>query len=104
MSGMALIIIYGKPGCVQCRATERALDKAGIAFRKVDLTTNADALAWVTEDLGYTQAPVVYVEDGSGQSHWSGFRPDRVQVAATWVRSRCQEVEMPTPKRTAVRR
>lgn len=76
------ITVYSKPQCVQCTATQRTLRSVGADFTVVDLTEQPAALEYVTEDLGYTQAPVVVVEDGTGQDHWSGYRPDRLKAAA----------------------
>lgn len=70
-----MITVYTKPQCVQCNATFRALDAAGIEYETVDLTVNADTLEKV-KALGYLQAPVVVVNDGE---HWSGFRPDKLE-------------------------
>ncbi|WP_310620571.1 glutaredoxin-like protein NrdH [Flexibacterium corallicola] len=67
------ITVYSKPACVQCTATTRALDSAGIAYNVIDLTQDADALAQV-ESLGYRQVPVVI----AGDQHWAGFRPDKI--------------------------
>ena len=71
------VTLYGKPACIQCAATERALDKQGIEYTKVDVSVDLDALDYV-RDLGYMQAPVVVV-DGE---HWSGFRPERIAALA----------------------
>ncbi|NKY24407.1 MULTISPECIES: glutaredoxin-like protein NrdH [Cellulomonas] len=70
----ATLTVYSKPGCVQCRATTRALDKAGVSYAVVDLTTDDDARAYVMA-LGHRQAPVVVTETGD---HWSGYRPDQI--------------------------
>ncbi|SIF35134.1 glutaredoxin-like protein NrdH [Mycobacteroides abscessus] len=70
--------IYTKPRCPQCDATKRALDKHGIAYVAVDVTTDPEALAFV-QSLGYLSAPVVVAEDGE---HWQGFRPDRCKGLA----------------------
>lgn len=69
--------------CVQCRATLRYLDDHGIHVTVVDLTdpVNAPAHAYVTDDLGYTQAPVVVVDD---YDHWSGFQPHRLDSLRTY--------------------
>lgn len=72
------ITVYSKPGCVQCAATYRTLDKTGLPYEVVDLTTDADARDRVTA-LGHLQVPVVVVADGE---HWSGYRPDRITAAA----------------------
>lgn len=70
---MNTITVYTKPACVQCNATFRALDKAGVDYAKVDITVDSDARDYVM-GLGYLQAPVVV----AGGQHWSGFRPDRI--------------------------
>lgn len=72
------ITVYTKPACVQCNATYRALDKAGLEYNVVDISEDADARDYVMA-LGYLQAPVV-VADGD---HWAGFRPDRIKALAT---------------------
>ena len=37
------LTVYTLPGCVQCRATERALEDAGVTFTVVDLATDERA-------------------------------------------------------------
>ncbi|MGP9694363.1 glutaredoxin-like protein NrdH [Brachybacterium sp. AOP25-B2-12] len=69
------ITVYSKPLCVQCDATKRALNKAGIAYSVVDITEDAEALATI-KGMGYLQAPVVI----TGEDHWSGFRPDKIKA------------------------
>jgi glutaredoxin-like protein NrdH len=69
------IIVYTKPACVQCNATYRALDKAGIEYAVVDITEDPEARDYVMA-LGYLQAPVIV----AGDEHWSGFRPDRIKT------------------------
>lgn len=71
---MSHITVYTKPACVQCNATFRALDNAGITYEKVDITLDSEARDYVMA-LGYLQAPVIV----AGDQHWSGFRPDRVK-------------------------
>ncbi|MGP5046003.1 glutaredoxin-like protein NrdH [Glutamicibacter ardleyensis] len=69
------ITVYTKPSCVQCNATYRALDKKGVSYRKVGISTDAQALEYV-RSLGYMQAPVVVTAD----DQWSGFRPDKIEA------------------------
>ncbi len=76
------ITVYSKPSCVQCTATYRALDRAGLAYDVVDLSADDRALAQVM-DLGYQQAPVVFADD----EHWAGFRPDRIKATAARVQA-----------------
>lgn len=72
------ITVYSKPSCVQCDATYRALNKQGLDYEVVDITTDPEALESV-KALGYQQAPVVFA-DGD---HWSGFRPDKIKALAS---------------------
>ncbi|ADG79027.1 Glutaredoxin-like protein NrdH OS=Tsukamurella paurometabola (strain ATCC 8368 / DSM / CCUG 35730 / CIP 100753 / JCM 10117 / KCTC 9821 / NBRC 16120 / NCIMB 702349 / NCTC 13040) OX=521096 GN=Tpau_2421 PE=4 SV=1 [Tsukamurella paurometabola] len=73
---MSSVTVYTKPACVQCTATYRALDKAGIEYTSVDISVDSDARDYVLA-LGYLQAPVVVIDGGD---HWSGFRPDRIKA------------------------
>jgi glutaredoxin-like protein NrdH len=68
------ITVYSKPSCVQCAATYRALDKAGLQYEVVDLTEDGDARDYVMS-LGHLQAPVVVAD----AQHWSGYRPDQIK-------------------------
>lgn len=68
------ITLYTKPACVQCNATKKALDRAGLDYEMVDISQDDEARNYVMA-LGYLQAPVVQVND----EHWSGFRPERIQ-------------------------
>ncbi len=68
------ITLYTKPACVQCKATKKALDRAGLEYELIDITVDDEARDYVMA-LGYVSAPIVEV-DGV---HWSGFRPERIK-------------------------
>ena len=72
------ITVYTKPQCVQCGATIKALDKAGLKYTLVDITADAAARDYVMA-LGHLQAPVVVTDT----DHWAGYRPDRIKNLAT---------------------
>ena len=72
------ITLYTQPACVQCKATERKLDRAGLKYDLIDITKNDDARDHVLS-LGYLQAPVV---EADGE-HWLGFRPEHIQQLAS---------------------
>lgn len=76
---MLTITLYSKPGCFGCRKTSEKFTALGIHFQEVDLTTTPAALEYVTEELAYSQAPIVVVDD---HFHWSGLRPDLIEEAA----------------------
>ncbi|AGP30286.1 glutaredoxin-like protein NrdH [Corynebacterium terpenotabidum] len=72
-----MITVYTKPACVQCTATKRALDKAGLDYELVDISIDDEARDYVMA-LGHLQAPVVV----AAGEHWSGFRPERIKAMA----------------------
>ncbi len=76
---MLRITLYSKPGCFGCRKTAEKFTALGVPFQEVDLTTTPAALEYVTEELGYSQAPVIVVDD---HFHWAGLQPERIAEAA----------------------
>ena len=75
---MSIVTVYATPGCVQCKATYRALAQQRIAYRVIDVTRDEQSRQRAAE-LGYQQAPVVIVDE---RTHWSGFQPDRIAQLA----------------------
>lgn len=73
------VTVFTKPGCVQCNATYRALEKQGFEYETTDVTQNLDAYKYL-ENLGHMQMPVVEVRDDEGvlQDSWTGFNPDKI--------------------------
>lgn len=76
-TGMPELTVYSKPGCQQCLATTRHLDKHGLAYKYRDVTTDP-AAADIVQLLGYTGLPVITV----GDMHWTGYRHDRIEQLA----------------------
>ncbi|NDO78241.1 hypothetical protein GKZ75_08395 [Kocuria indica] len=79
----AAVTVYSKPVCVACERTKHRLKRAGVEFTEVDITQDETAYRFVTRDLGYTAAPVVYVSDGDTAEHWSGYRPGHITTHIT---------------------
>lgn len=75
----AVTVYSTGPSCQRCRLTCLRLDAVGIPYRIVEIAEDANAAAreYITAELGYTEAPVVIVNDDD-QHHWSGFRPDLI--------------------------
>tara|TARA_R110002020_G_scaffold286153_6_gene501726 strand:- start:514 stop:831 length:318 start_codon:yes stop_codon:yes gene_type:complete len=69
--------------CQRCRLTILRLEAKSVRFTVVNVADEANAAAreFVTNDLGYTEAPVVVVDE-EPQHHWSGFRPDLIDQLA----------------------
>ncbi|GAA3755985.1 glutaredoxin-like protein NrdH [Microbacterium kribbense] len=84
---MTTVTVYSTGrGCVRCMLTCRKLAEAGIPSRVIDLTTQANSHTrqYLTDDLGYSEAPVVIVDDEPDQ-HWAGFRPDLIDRLAAGI-------------------
>ncbi|KQP67811.1 NrdH-redoxin [Microbacterium sp. Leaf288] len=67
------------PGCQRCKLTKDILTRRGVAFVEVDIREQPAARQYVVDELGYTEAPVVVVDE---HDHWSGFRPDQIDRIA----------------------
>ena len=77
---MSTVTVYTTgPSCMRCTMTKRVLAQKGVPYLEVDIRENENAREYVVEDLGYTEAPVVVVDE---QDHWSGFRPDQIDRIA----------------------
>ncbi|RDH95094.1 glutaredoxin-like protein NrdH [Curtobacterium sp. AG1037] len=74
---MTSVTIYTKPSCFKCDRTKQFLTIQGVAYTEVDVTTSDAALDYVTNELGYSEAPIVVVDD-EPENHWSGLRPDLI--------------------------
>ena len=71
------------PSCGKCSMTKMMLKGKGIPFVEVDITQNPAAREYVTEELGYSMAPVVVVDD---DDHWCDMRPDQIyRIAAKFA-------------------
>ena len=73
------ITVYTKPNCQPCRATKRWLDKHGVEYSTVDVTTSPADLEAI-KALGYEGVPVVIVSGRTPELdlHWHGFHPDNL--------------------------
>lgn len=80
------VILYSKANCPMCSLTERALQKHGVMYSVRKMDEDQAAYDFVTQVLGYSQAPAVYVDDDGVVDHWSGFSPDKVRALARKAR------------------
>jgi len=89
-SAVMTVTVYSTgPQCIRCGLTCRRLQEAGIRFTVVDITRqeNVSSRELITDELGYTEAPVVVVDD-EPEHHWSGFRPDLIDRLAASIGTR----------------
>ncbi len=76
---LILTVYTTGPSCGKCRMTKIMLEAKNIPYREVNINEHPDAYLYVTEDLGYSTAPVVVVDD---QDHWCDLRPDHIERIA----------------------
>jgi glutaredoxin-like protein NrdH len=72
---MSKVMVYTLPSCVQCDSTKRYLKRFDIEYEEVKLQEDPGAME-IVKTMGYTAAPIVV----AGDSHWSGFRMDRLDT------------------------
>ncbi|SEF12562.1 Glutaredoxin [Arthrobacter alpinus] len=77
---MISFTIYTKPDCPNCEKTKDYFDRKGILYGTVDVTEVREAMVFITEELGYSQAPVI-VNGSDPEDHWSGLRLDKLVQA-----------------------
>ncbi|QGJ90078.1 glutaredoxin [Mycobacterium phage Indlulamithi] len=70
---MGSVIVYGREGCYQCKATVKALDKSHIPheYKHIDEAPESHR-------AGVASLPIVV----AGEQKWGGFRPDRIKELA----------------------
>lgn len=70
------VVVYEKPGCMQCKSTTRWLEKNNIPYRSADASSAVEKL----KAQGFSSVPVVMVNGAGGQiKAWSGYRPDQLK-------------------------
>ena len=69
------LTVYTTPNCPGCKMTRRQLDKAGVAYEAVDLSSRPDLVEQFRSE-GLRQAPIIEVD---GQ-RTAGFNPDRIKA------------------------
>jgi glutaredoxin-like protein NrdH len=58
--------------------TRQKFTDTGLAFTEVDVTTNQAAFEYVTEELRYSQVPVVVYDKESSEECWPGLNPVKI--------------------------
>ena len=64
---MTETLIFGADWCRDCRRAKIIFDRAGAAYKYVDLDADPDAVAVAQEISGRTNIPVIVYADGSHQ-------------------------------------
>lgn len=73
-----MIKVYSKPNCMQCDFTKKHLDRMGLEYQLVDVTTDQRALDEV-QQMGFHGLPVVVADS---KAPWVGYRPDELDKLA----------------------
>lgn len=80
------VLVYSRPGCVQCDMTKRRLKALAVDFEEIDVDTS-EKLAVEARDLAAqfglpTQLPVVQVTYNGEVEAWGGFQPAAIDRIA----------------------
>jgi len=57
-----MLTIYTKPNCIFCNRAKNLLTQKGIAFEEIDVTSDAERLAFLKEQ-GHKMVPQIYQGD-----------------------------------------
>ena len=75
------ITIYGPHDCPNCDKAMKLFDRNTILYNKIDIEPGDEKHRYVTEKLGYMQAPVIIVTLDTGRIiHWGGHRMDMLMA------------------------
>ena len=72
----AITIFTTGPQCIRCKMTKHAMDKKGVPYTEINIREDLDAATYVTEDLGYSEAPIVGVVGGGALASQLGAHVD----------------------------
>lgn len=72
-----MVTLYSKPGCPQCMATKRDLDKLKISYTYINVSENLDAYAYL-KSRDILSLPFVETDD----EDWTSYRPDKIKSLA----------------------
>lgn len=78
--------VHGPRQCPRCDSTLTAMGTR-VPAEKIVLEPDSLLYQTITEELGYQQAPVVFVEIDGVTYHWSGHRMDLITRLAKLVKS-----------------
>ena len=76
------VTVYTKSNCVQWEQTKKRFAHHGIEFTEVNLEENLDKLEEFKE-MGLLAAPIIETD----VKRWSGFRLDKIDSLAQYIRS-----------------
>lgn len=74
--GTAETTIYGPEQCPKCDTVARTFDRKGTPYTRVTITPGDEHHRYITQDLGYMQAPVITVKINDRLIHWNDIRID----------------------------
>lgn len=69
-----MVKLYSKPGCGQCIATKRDLDRLKADYEYIDVSKDPDAFEYLVSK-GLMQMPVVETPDDV----WSGYNSEKIE-------------------------
>ena len=62
---MARVIVYTTSYCAYCRSAKALLDRKGVAYTEVDVSSDDDRRTWLVESTGRRTVPQIFIDDRS---------------------------------------
>lgn len=72
---MKNVTVYTKYRCPKCEMTKNVLNGEDIPFQSINVEDDEKAMAYIKDELGFSEMPVVIVE---GEKPFTGFQPDKL--------------------------
>lgn len=72
-----LVTVYTTTPCMQCEFTKKELDRQNIPYKTIAID-NDEVTNYIKDELNFTSAPVVVLNNALNIAPFSGFRPEKI--------------------------
>lgn len=80
-------VVYSRPGCMKCRATQKALVKMGVPVEVPQIDEHLDKVELMQEE-GWLELPLVEVTMPEGLVRWAGMSAENLNALKYLVSER----------------
>ncbi len=72
-------VVYSRPGCMKCRATEKALTKMGVPVTSPQIDEHQEKVDLMKRE-GWLELPLVEVSTPDGVVRWAGMSAENLNA------------------------